>query len=126
MQDTLLISNGFALSTSSDRLGRLVPTDPARPRAELWEQYRAQGYLWLKGILDRQEVLAFRRRFFTAFVEVGLPLIVPGTDPVDSIFVAMGAATDPGLYRKELMEIVRSAEHEAFCLAAPICRLYEK
>ena len=100
VHDTLLISNGFALSTSPDRLGRLVPTDPARPRAELWEQYRAQGYLWLKGILDRQEVLAFRRRFFRAFVEAGLPLIAPGTDPVDGIFAEGGTATDPGLYRK--------------------------
>src|SRR5919199_3845149 len=103
VRDVPLISNGFALATSPARLGRLVPTDPARPRAELWEQYRAQGYLWLKGILDRQEVLAFRRRFFRAFIEAGLPLIAPGTDPVDGIFDVASAATDPGLYYKVLM-----------------------
>jgi ectoine hydroxylase-related dioxygenase (phytanoyl-CoA dioxygenase family) len=125
MRDVPLISNGFALSTSPKRLGRLVPTDPGRPRAELWEQYRAQGYLWLKGILDRQEVLGFRRRFFLAFVEAGLPLIAPGTDPVDGIFDDTGTATDPGLYHKVLMEIVRWAEYEAFCLATPIRRFYE-
>ena len=125
LRDVPLVSNGFALSTSPKRLGRLVPTDPGRPRAELWEQYRVQGYLWLKGILDRQEVLAFRRRFFTAFVEAGLPLIASGTDPVDGIFDDSGTATDPALYRKVLMEIVRWAEYEALCLATPIRRFYE-
>src|SRR5438477_3654772 len=103
LQDIPLVSNGFALSTSPNRLGRLVPTDPTRPRAELWEQYRAQGYLWLKGILDRHEVLAFRRGYFMAFVEAGLPFIAPGTDPVDGIFDDTGTATDPGLYRKVSM-----------------------
>jgi ectoine hydroxylase-related dioxygenase (phytanoyl-CoA dioxygenase family) len=125
VRDVPLISNGFALATSPERLGRLVPTDPGRPHVELWEQYRAQGYLWLKGILDRQEVLGFRRRFFGAFVEAGLPLIAPGTDPVDGICDDMGTATDPGLYRKVLMEIVRWAEYEAFCLAMPLRRFYE-
>src|SRR5205085_3154231 len=125
VHDVRLISNGFALATSPDRLGRLVPTDPAQPRAELWEQYQAQGYHWLKGILDRQEVLGFRRRFFAAFVEAGLPLIVPGTHPVDGIFDDTGMATDPGRYRNVVMEIVRWAEYEAFSLATPLRRFYE-
>src|SRR2546423_11676456 len=98
VRDVRLISNGFALATSPDRLGRLVPTDPAQPRAGLWEQYRAQGYLWLKGILDRQEGLGFRRRFFAAFVEAGVPLFFPGTHPVDGIFHDTGMATHTGLY----------------------------
>jgi ectoine hydroxylase-related dioxygenase (phytanoyl-CoA dioxygenase family) len=70
-------------------------------------------------------VLAFRRRFFMAFVEAGLPLIASGTDPVDGIFDDTDTATDPALYRKVLREIVRWAEYEAFCLAAPIRRFYE-
>jgi len=119
-----LTSNGFPLSTAPNRLGRLTPTDPARPRDDLWEQYQAQGYLWLKGILDRREVLDFRRRYFAAFVDAGLPLIAPGTDPVGGIFDD-GAAADPGLYNKVIMEIVRWAEYEAFCLMTPIRRFYE-
>jgi hypothetical protein len=35
VHDVPLIGNGFALSSSPDRLGRLVPTDPARPRASI-------------------------------------------------------------------------------------------
>jgi len=34
LQDVPLTSKGFALSTSADRLGHLVPADPARPRTE--------------------------------------------------------------------------------------------
>lgn len=120
-----LISNGYALSTSPQRLGRLAPSDPARPRDELWEQYQSQGYLWLKGILDRDEVLAFRRRFFAAFVEAGLPLIAPGSDPMEGLYDADAAPADPGLYHRVVAEIVRWAEYEAFCLAAPIRRFYE-
>jgi ectoine hydroxylase-related dioxygenase (phytanoyl-CoA dioxygenase family) len=125
LSDVPLMSNGFALSHSLARLGYLVPSDPTRAYAELWEQYRAQGYLWLKGLLDRQEVLAFRRRYFTAFIEAGLPLVVPGTDPVEGIFDDQAAPVDLGLYHKVLMEIVRWAEYEAFCLMTPIRRFYE-
>jgi ectoine hydroxylase-related dioxygenase (phytanoyl-CoA dioxygenase family) len=102
-----------------------VPTDPTRPRTELWEQYRTQGYLWLKGLLDRDEVLALRRRYFAAFVEAGLPLIAPGSDPVEGLYDEGTERADPGLYRKVLVEIVRWAEYEAFCLATPIRRFYE-
>ena len=123
--DTPLVSNGFSLSTSPTRLGRLAPTDPARPLADLREQYRAQGYLWLKGILDPREVLEFRRRYFTAFADAGLPLIAPGTSPADGICHESPADGDPGLYHKVTAEIVRWAEYEAFCLAAPIRRFYE-
>ena len=59
-----LVSNGYTLSTAPQRLGWLTPTDPVLPMEQLREQYKAQGYLWLKGVLDRDEVLAFRRRFF--------------------------------------------------------------
>jgi len=110
--DISLISNGFPLSTAPNRLGRLTPTDPAR-------------YLWLKGILDRREVLDFRRRYFAAFVDAGLPLIARGTDSVEGIFDDRAAPADPGLYNKVTMEIVRWAEYEAFCLMTPIRRFYE-
>ncbi len=67
LRDKPLVSNGYTLAMGPDRLGMLVPTDPSRPMAELRDQYAQQGYLWLRGILDRDEVLAFRRRYFAAF-----------------------------------------------------------
>lgn len=44
-----------------DHLGMLMPSDPNAPMGELRTQYAEQGYLWLRGILDRSEVLEFRR-----------------------------------------------------------------
>jgi hypothetical protein len=48
-----LTSNGFALAHDDSQIARLQPTPAAAPIATLREQYEAQGYLWLKGLLDR-------------------------------------------------------------------------
>ena len=88
--------------------------------AELREQFRAQGYLWLKGILPREDVLAFRRRFFAACQPAGL--LAPNTDPVDGIY---SGHEDKALMRKTMIEIVRWAAYEAFCLSRPIWAFYE-
>jgi len=120
-----LVSNGHPLPTEADRLGRLIATDPSRSRDELWAQYQEQGYLWLKGILDRGAVLDFRRRYFAACADAALPLIVPGSDPTDGIYDDRAAPVDPALYHRVLMEIVRWAEYEAFCLMTPLRRFYE-
>lgn len=113
-----LISNGYTLSPAI--LGRLTPTDPAQPMAALREQYQAQGYLWLKHFLDRDEVLAFRRRFFAALAETGI--LAPGTDPVDGFY---SGDEDRDLARKILMEAVRWAAYESFCFAPRLWQFYE-
>ena len=109
--DQPLTSNGFTLSTSPERLGSLVPSDPATPLQTLKEQYRAQGYLWLKGFLPRDEVLEFRRRFFTAFQETGLLKV--DTDPTEGIF---SGVEDKRQTNKILMEQARTAAYESFCV----------
>lgn len=116
-----LESNGYRLSSEPERLGRLTPTDPVLPQAQLWEQFQAQGYLWLKGLLDRRKVFEFRRRFFAAFVETGL--LAPGSDPADGSY---GSDTNRHAIHKLLMEQVRSAAYEAFCLAEPIWMFHER
>jgi len=116
-----LISNGFELSTDSKRLGWLKPTDPSRPIQELRDQYRQDGYLWLKGILDRDAVLDFRRRYFERMQETGM--LKAGSDPVDGIF--SGESWDREAVRKGLMEVVRWARYEAFCMMEPILSFYE-
>lgn len=75
-----LNSNNFALDTTPKRLGWLTPSDPTTAISELREQYEAQGYLWLKNILDRREVLAFRRLFFEAFRDTGI--LAQDSDPL--------------------------------------------
>lgn len=116
-----LVSNGYVLSMTPQRLGWLSPSDPGTPRALLWEQFRAQGYLWLKNILDRKEVLAFRRRFMVALAKAGL--LAEGTDPVDGVY---SGQESKGIAARQLHEAVRWAAYEAFCLSAPIWRFYEE
>ena len=116
-----LLSNGFELSQAPDRLGWLVPTDAGRPLGEIWEQFNAQGYVWLKGILDRKMVLDFRAKFFTAYLESGL--LLPGVDPREGVY--SGKREESGFARQKLTEITRWADYEAFCLAEPIRAFYQ-
>jgi ectoine hydroxylase-related dioxygenase (phytanoyl-CoA dioxygenase family) len=99
----------------------LTPSDPTRPIAELREQYAAQGYLWLKGLLDRKTIFAFRKRFFRAFAETGL--LMPGTDPAEGIY--SGGGEDHRAIAKLMHEIVRWSAYEAFCLQPEIWEFYE-
>lgn len=119
---TPLVNNGRALSTAPERLGRLTPTDPARPVGELREQYQAQGYLWLKGVLDRDEVVEFRGRYFETFRETGL--LAEGTDARDGIY--SGTPPLAPAVQRLMMAFVRSAAYESFCLQPVIWRFYER
>jgi ectoine hydroxylase-related dioxygenase (phytanoyl-CoA dioxygenase family) len=120
--DKALVSNGYMLTMTPARFGWLTPSDPSRPHEELWKQFGAQGYLWLKGILDRSEVLAFRRRFFAAFSDAGL--LAPASDPTEGRY--SGSRDGKQAVNRRLVEIVRWAAYEAFCLMVPIRDFYEE
>jgi ectoine hydroxylase-related dioxygenase (phytanoyl-CoA dioxygenase family) len=117
-----LMSNGFQLSHEPHRLGWLEPTDPSQPMGALQEQYKAQGYLWLKGILDRDEVLSIRRRFFEAFADSGF--LAPGSNPVDGIF--SGKELSSEVMHHIWAEAARLPEYVAFCTSARIWQFYEE
>ncbi len=90
--------------------------------AALRQQYRAQGYLWLKGVLERKEILSFRGRFFEAMAPTGM--VADGTDPVDGI--AADGPSNQELHSKLLMEFVRTAAYEAFCLQPRVWQFFEE
>lgn len=117
-----LVSNGFTLSGAPERLGQLVPTDPGRPRSELWEQFVAQGYLWLKGLLGRRAVMDFRRRYFAALKDTGL--LTPDAEPIEGFYAGGGEHRE--LVHKITLDAVRWAAYESFCLAPPIWGFYEQ
>lgn len=117
-----LVSNGYTLSMESRRLGWLEPTDPTLPMAKLREQYRAQGYLWLKGLLDRGVVLALRRRFFEAFSDTGF--LAPGGDSVDGIYSGKELSKD--VSQRIWVEAARLPEYVAFCMSSRIWKFYEE
>jgi hypothetical protein len=59
-----LMSNGYTLAMTPDRLGWLEPSDADMPIEQLREIYLQRGYLWLKGFFEREVILDFRDRFF--------------------------------------------------------------
>lgn len=117
-----LISNEFTLASTPNRLGWLAPSDPGEPVRRLWEQFNEQGYLWLKGLLNRSEVLDFRRRYFSAFADTGL--LAPGSDPQEGIY--SNGPVDFQAARRLQIEAVRWAAYESFCLSRPIYLFYEQ
>jgi ectoine hydroxylase-related dioxygenase (phytanoyl-CoA dioxygenase family) len=116
----LLRAGGVALDNGATRMGRLTPRFAAGKPSDLREVFEAEGYLWLKGFLDRAEVLEFRRYVFRAFADTGL--LSPGSDPVDGL---AGVAEGEDLARRRLMEVVRSAAFEAFCLSPRLWRFMD-
>lgn len=116
-----LMAHGQPLSKLPDRMAWLIPSDPHTSMPELQRQYRAQGYLWLKGILPRNQVEKFREMYFRAFAE--LDMLKPGTNPVDGI----GAENLPASahVRKLEGQVVRWALFESFCFMPEIVNFYE-
>jgi ectoine hydroxylase-related dioxygenase (phytanoyl-CoA dioxygenase family) len=116
-----LRSNGFLLDTSPERLGRLTPSDPSAGVAALRARFGADGYVWLKGFLPRTDVLDFRGHFFSHFADTGL--LATGSNPRDGLY--SGGEPNSDLARRRLMELVRSAAYEAFCMHPNIWRFLD-
>jgi ectoine hydroxylase-related dioxygenase (phytanoyl-CoA dioxygenase family) len=106
-----LTANGKVLDRSPARLGRLTPTEADAPAGEMQEQFRAQGYLWLKHFLNPWTVTAYRGQIFAALSEAGL--IKAGSDP--RLGLASSIAPNKHAAEQKLMMLVRSAAFEGFC-----------
>ncbi|KIW48895.1 uncharacterized protein PV06_01454 [Exophiala oligosperma] len=62
----------------------LTPTTLDAPIEEVRRRFREDGYLFLKGLLPRADVLKAREEYFKLLAPSGV--LKPGTDPVDGIF----------------------------------------
>lgn len=79
-----LTSCGVELDTSGGRLRPLRPSvDAIADREELQRRMAADGYLYLPGYLDRDEVLAARAEVVARLAAAGH--LAPGTDPREAI-----------------------------------------
>jgi len=118
----ILRADGKTLETTPNRMGWLRPSDPAEPFDTLVSRFRQDGYLFLKGFLDRDEVLEQRRR---AFAHLNLAnLLEPGTDP--ALGIAARVPAERGAVNKRLMEYVRSAAFESFCMTPRLWQFMDK
>lgn len=118
-----LSSNGYKLSSDATRLGRLEPSDPGWSQARLTEQYRAQGYLWLKGLLNREAVLNFRHWYFDQFKATGL--LALDSNPREGIYAGSSPGQNEAAIHQVMVGIVRQPVYEAFCHSEPLVRFYE-
>jgi hypothetical protein len=101
----VLTSNGYRLDESPNRLGRLdaVPSREMNDRDALWCRLRRDGYLYLRGLLDPADVLAFRRYYFDR------------TGLADAQGVARGTLDRAKLREVLFGEIVPGETYLAFC-----------
>ncbi|KAI0376773.1 hypothetical protein F5Y04DRAFT_265724 [Hypomontagnella monticulosa] len=68
----------------SEQVGYLNPSYPDEPLDDLRRRYERDGYLFLKSLLPREDVLKAREAYFTLLEPSGV--LAPGTSPVDGIF----------------------------------------
>ena len=118
----VLQADGRVLDNSPRRMGWLTPSNPADDFEGLNASFRRNGYLFLKHFLDREAVLEFRARAFAHLSRAGL--IQPGSDP------RLGLAADPpaeaGAVNRKLMEFVRSAAFESFCMSPRLWQFMDR
>lgn len=69
---------------NSENAALLRPSDPSLPVEELRKRYDEDGYLFLKQILPRENVLAARESYFSSLESTGV--LKPGTKPVEGVF----------------------------------------
>ena len=114
-----LHADGRLLDTAPHRLGRLIATPVATPIDVLQQIYRRDGYVWLKGLLDRRYVLDFRARAFTELGGLTRPRTPPG------LGLASTTLRPKDQVNRELMAFVRSAAFEGFCAQASLVRMMD-
>jgi hypothetical protein len=77
----LYVNDGLLAPTE---VAKLQPSRPDEPLDVLYQRYLTNGYLLVKGLLPRKDVLAARESYFNSMAPSGV--LKPGTDPVDGIF----------------------------------------
>jgi ectoine hydroxylase-related dioxygenase (phytanoyl-CoA dioxygenase family) len=106
-----LTAAGKVLDPSAQRLGRLTPSSPNEDMDRLRASLKHEGYLWLRGFLDRQTVFDFREYVFRHLSDTGV--VEPGSNPRAGISSRQPEQRD--VVNKRIMALVRSAAYEAFC-----------
>lgn len=79
-----------------EQVGALRQSSPDMPIEELRSRYGQDGYVFLRGLLPREDVLKAREEYFSMLAPSGV--LKPGTQPVEGIFnPQMNPADYPGI-----------------------------
>ncbi len=117
----VLKSNEYTLSNDESRLGYLTPTPAYTPVEDIKTIFASQGYIWLKGLLDKEEVVAFRKKYFTTLKDTG---IVKETVPIE-LGIFSGAMENKTVTNQKIAELVLWQEYEQLCRSAALVNLME-
>lgn len=80
----------------ADQVGQLRESSPSLPFEEIRRRYNEDGYVFLKGLLPREDVLKAREQYFKMLSPSGV--LKPGTEPVEGVFDSNNNAADyPGI-----------------------------
>lgn len=77
-----LLANDGLLEPSD--ISPLVPSELSTPIENLRRRFREDGYIWIKGLIPREDVFRMREKYFEFLSPTGL--LKPGTSPVSGIF----------------------------------------
>lgn len=79
-----------------EQVGALKESFPDMPIEELRRRFDEDGYVFLKGLLPRDDVLRARQAYFEMLAPSGV--LKPGTAPVDGVFDSLKDKADfPGI-----------------------------
>lgn len=91
--EQLYVNDGPLLSSE---VSRLQPSNPSLPLEELRKSFQENGYLYLKKLLPREDILKTRENYFKFLAPSGV--LADGSEPVKGIFNAERPASDfPGI-----------------------------
>ncbi|KAF2031632.1 hypothetical protein EK21DRAFT_62709 [Setomelanomma holmii] len=79
-----------------DQVGQLTVSSPDMPMDDIRRRFNEDGYIFLKGLLPKEDVLKAREEYFKMLSPSGV--LKPGTEPVEGIFDSDNNAADfPGI-----------------------------
>ncbi|KAL8709876.1 MAG: hypothetical protein Q9220_005492 [cf. Caloplaca sp. 1 TL-2023] len=85
-------SHGGNMDTSS--IAWMESVDLWTPLREMRKRYKRDGYVWIKNLIPREDVLKMREQYFQHLSPTGL--LKPSTNPIDGIF---NPSNDPLSYQ---------------------------
>lgn len=90
VEEQLFVNDG---PLDPSEVARLRPSKPDLPLDELRRRYNQDGYLFLKGVIPREDVLKVREDYFNFLAPSGV--LKEGTTPAAGIF---DSSKDPALF----------------------------
>jgi phytanoyl-CoA hydroxylase len=78
------LRSNYGAYLRDSNVGWMRPTPITTPLAEMRRRFDQDGYIWVKNVMPREDVLDMREAYFTHLSQTGI--LKPGTSPREGIF----------------------------------------